>query len=47
MPALLLLAVGLVAGVQPQTNTVGSISDTMRDPQCAVVSKAEIVVQVL
>src|SRR5215471_16815751 len=36
---------GLLVGANAQTNTVGSISGTVRDPQRAVVGKAEVVVE--
>jgi len=39
------LGAGLLVGVQAQTSTVGSISGTVRDPQRAVVSKAEVFVE--
>src|SRR5262249_16569147 len=42
---LLVLGAGLLVGVQAQTSTVGSISGTVRDPQRAVVSKAEVFVE--
>src|SRR5215471_20153262 len=36
---------GLLVGANAQTNTVGSISGTVRDPQRAVVGRAEVVVE--
>src|SRR5262249_13342686 len=42
---LLLLVANLPVSVQAQTSTVGSISGTVRDPQRAVVGKAEVVVE--
>jgi hypothetical protein len=38
----LLTSIGLVAGVQAQSSTVGNISGTVRDPQGAAVPKAEV-----
>jgi carboxypeptidase family protein len=39
---LLVLGLGLFVGVHAQTNTVGSISGTLRDPQGAAVPNAEV-----
>ncbi len=44
-PALLfLLSMGLVTGIHAQVSTVGSISGTVRDPNGAIVPKAEVVI---
>ncbi len=42
---LLLLSMGFVVAVHAQTSTVGNISGNVRDPNGAVVPKAEIVIQ--
>lgn len=42
---LLLLSLGLLVGVHAQSSTVGSISGTVRDPQGAIVPKAEVTVK--
>jgi hypothetical protein len=39
-----LLGVGLLTGVRAQTNTVGSISGSVRDPQGATIPKTEVVI---
>ncbi|MCM3905650.1 MAG: carboxypeptidase-like regulatory domain-containing protein, partial [Pyrinomonadaceae bacterium] len=45
LPAILLvLAIGLHAGVDAQSNTGGNISGTVRDPRGAVVPKAEVLI---
>src|ERR1051325_7322190 len=41
---LLLLAIGLFIGIQAQVSTTGNITGTVRDPQGAVVPKAEITI---
>src|ERR1044071_579496 len=41
---LFLLSMGLLAGVNAQTSTVGNISGYVRDPQGAAVSKAEVTI---
>ena len=41
---LFILGLGLVVGVHAQTNTVGSISGTLRDPQGAAVPHAEVTI---
>ena len=41
---LLLLCAGIVSSARAQTNTVGSISGTVRDPNGAIVPKAEVVI---
>jgi hypothetical protein len=41
---LFVLSLGLVVGVHAQTNTVGSISGTLRDPQGAAVPRAEVTI---
>ncbi|HEY0005182.1 MAG TPA: carboxypeptidase-like regulatory domain-containing protein, partial [Pyrinomonadaceae bacterium] len=41
---LLLLGLGLLVSIQAQTSTVGSISGTVRDPQGAVIPKAEVTI---
>lgn len=45
-PAMLLvLCIGLLVRVPAQTSTVGSISGTVRDPQGAVVPRAQVIIQ--
>src|SRR4030095_9033476 len=44
LPAVLILGIGLLIGVHAQTSTTGNISGTVRDPQGAVVPKAEVVI---
>src|SRR6266496_3113647 len=41
---LLVLGIGLHAGVDAQSNTDGNISGTVRDPQGAIVPKAEVLI---
>jgi hypothetical protein len=41
---LFLLTLGLLTGVHAQVSTVGSISGTVRDPQSAIVPKAEVTI---
>ena len=41
---LFLLSMGLLAGVNAQTSTVGNISGYVRDPQGATVPKAEVTI---
>src|SRR5919112_617439 len=41
---LLVLGLGLLVGAHAQTNTVGSISGTLRDPQGAAVPNAEVTI---
>ena len=41
---LLLLSIGLLVGVHAQSSTTGNITGTVRDPQGAAVSKAEITI---
>src|SRR5689334_7178846 len=41
---LFLLSMGLLAGVNAQTSTVGNISGYVRDPQGAAVPKAEVTI---
>ena len=45
LQAVLLLLAGLVAGANAQTSTVGNLSGTVRDPNGAVVPKAEVVIE--
>ncbi len=42
---LLLLSIGLLAGVHGQSSTAGNITGTVRDQQGAAVAKAEITIQ--
>ena len=42
---MLLFSAGLMAGVRAQSSTVGNISGNVRDPNGAIVPKAEIVIQ--
>jgi hypothetical protein len=44
LPALLLLGLGWLNGIEAQTSTVGNISGTVRDPNGAAVPKAEVII---
>src|SRR5437667_33378 len=44
LAGLLLVSLGFLCGVQAQTSTVGNISGTVRDPNGAVVGKAEVTI---